>query len=106
MRLRQILCSLIFLMCLVTLALPARPAAAAGTCPDFNHDGSVDVNDVTNIAARWATASADPRFDRDGDGSISVTDIQQVADHCNTHMGGWSPCSWKFRPSWAPGPCQ
>lgn len=79
MRLRQILCSLIFLMCLVTLALPARPAAAAGTCPDFNHGGDVDVNDVTNIAARWATASADPRFDRDGDGSISVTDIQQVA---------------------------
>ncbi len=67
------------LLCLVMLVCTARPISAAGTCPDFDHNGHVDVQDVTALAGRWPAASNDPRFDRDGDGVITVTDIQQVA---------------------------
>ncbi len=68
-----LLCSLVCSLFLV------RPANAAGTCPDFDHDGQVDAEDVAAIAGRWTTASNDPRFDRDGDGFVAVDDIQQVA---------------------------
>ena len=79
MRSKWLLISAAASLCLVVLAGTARPISAAGTCPDFDHNGHVDVQDVTALAGRWPAMSSDPRFDRDGDGVITVTDIQQVA---------------------------
>jgi len=50
---------------------------------DFNHDCSVDMVDVMEVANRWHMADADPdwdaRYDLDGDGVITVVDIMIVA---------------------------
>jgi len=79
MRSRFMVCGLLSSLCLAILLLAAKPAAAAGTCPDFDHSGRVDAGDVSALASRWPAASTDPRFDRDGDGAIAINDIQQVA---------------------------
>lgn len=49
------------------------------SCPDFDGSGAVDAGDLSAIASLWGTASSDPRFDRDGDGEVSVVDIMLVA---------------------------
>jgi hypothetical protein len=67
------------LLALPALALSPGAAPGAGFCPDYNGSGVVDADDIAVIAALWATASQDRRFDLDGDGWVSVTDLMQVA---------------------------
>lgn len=67
------------LLALPRLASQAMAAPAAGFCPDFDGSGVVDAPDVGVIAARWATASQDRRFDLNGDGWVAVDDVMQVA---------------------------
>lgn len=60
-------------------ALSTLAAPDAGFCPDFNGSGAVDADDIGAIAAHWATASQDRRFDLDGDGWVTVSDVMAVA---------------------------
>jgi hypothetical protein len=59
-----------------------RPATA-GSCPDFDANGSVDRADLDLIATRWSTvdtdAGWDAQYDLDDDGSITILDIMRVA---------------------------
>jgi PKD repeat protein len=56
---------------------------------DVNFDWTVDVNDVSVVAAAWRCKVGDPcyesRYDIDGDGLITVVDILRVAS-----QWGWS----------------
>ena len=45
---------------------------------DFNDSGAVDVGDIMIVAGLWSQP-AGPPFDLDGDGLITVVDIQRVA---------------------------
>jgi hypothetical protein len=79
------------------LALPAHAlstanAPQAGFCPDYNGSGAVDADDVGAIAALWATASRDRRFDLDGDGWVTVTDLMQVASRWQESCPPGSAC--------------
>jgi hypothetical protein len=67
------------LLALPALALSTAAAPGAGFCPDYNGSGVVDADDIAVIAALWATASQDRRFDLDGDGWVTVIDLMQVA---------------------------
>jgi hypothetical protein len=67
------------LLAIPALAGPTRAAPDAFFCPDYNGSGVVDADDIAVIAALWATASQDRRFDLDGDGWVTVTDLMQVA---------------------------
>jgi hypothetical protein len=67
------------LLAFPALALSPAVAPEANLCPDYNGSGVVDADDIAVIAALWATASQDHRFDLDGDGWITVTDLMQVA---------------------------
>jgi len=58
------------------------------SCPDFDASGEVDAADLAAIAALWGTPSIDPRFDRDGDGRISVVDVMLVAGRWGEVCGG------------------
>jgi glycosidase len=68
----------------------------ANNCYDFNGSGSVDVDDMTQIALRWLLTAANPdpdgnpgtpnyafRYDLDADGDIDVRDIMLLAAHWN-----------------------
>ncbi|MFZ2422707.1 MAG: dockerin type I domain-containing protein, partial [Anaerolineae bacterium] len=47
-------------------------------CPDFNHNGTVDVADLGAIASLWGQpAPAD--YDLNGDGFVTIADIEIVA---------------------------
>ncbi|HRI58035.1 MAG TPA: dockerin type I domain-containing protein, partial [Anaerolineae bacterium] len=61
------------------LARSGRAASIAFFCPDYDGSGVVDAADVSLIAAHWATASDDQRFDLDRDGWVTVIDVMQVA---------------------------
>ncbi len=79
------------------LALPAWATAvpttpAAGFCPDFDGSGAVDADDIGVIAARWATASQDRRFDLDADGWVTVNDVMQVASRWQQACPPGSAC--------------
>ena len=50
----------------------------AGICPDFNHNGMVDVADLSAIASLWGQP-APAGYNLDGDGFITIVDIQMVA---------------------------
>ncbi|MBK6432599.1 hypothetical protein [Candidatus Amarolinea dominans] len=51
---------------------------SGGICPDFNHNGVVDVADLSAIASLWGQpAPAD--YDLDGDGFVTIADIEIVA---------------------------
>jgi len=67
------------LLTLPALAPSSASAPEAGFCPDFDGSGAVDADDIAVIAALWATASQDRRFDLDGDGVVTVIDLMQVA---------------------------
>ncbi|MFZ1710565.1 MAG: hypothetical protein WAW20_18440 [Anaerolineae bacterium] len=58
------------------------PAAPYRTCPDFNANGTVGVEDISAIAAHWGETSASPgwnnRYDRNGDDHIDIVDIMLV----------------------------
>ena len=49
-----------------------------GICPDFNHNGAVDVADLSAIAGLWGQP-APAGYNLDGDGFITIVDIQMVA---------------------------
>lgn len=49
-----------------------------GICPDFNHNGLVDVADLSAIASLWGQP-APTGYDLNGDGIITINDIQMVA---------------------------
>ena len=53
--------------------------------PDFTGEGNIDVQDVLFVTARWQARWPDPPylddFDLDGDGVITIKDIQEVAKH-------------------------
>lgn len=51
---------------------------AAASCPDFNGGGPVDVTDIQATAALWGAATSDPRFNRDGDETVTVHDLMLV----------------------------
>lgn len=58
------------------------PDAPYRTCPDFNANGAVGVEDIAAIAAHWGETIASPgwnnRYDRNDDGVIDVVDIMLV----------------------------
>ncbi len=47
-------------------------------CCDFDEDGAVDVDDLVIIAGLWGQQAGAP-YDQDGDGWITIVDIQRVA---------------------------
>jgi len=53
--------------------------------PDFTGEGNIDARDLLFVTARWQARQPDPPylddFDLDGDGVISIKDIQAVAKH-------------------------
>lgn len=67
-------------------------ASATGFCPDYDGSGAVDGNDIGVIAARWATASQDRRFDLDGDGWVTVADVMAVASRWQEACPPGSAC--------------
>ena len=58
------------------------PDAPYRTCPDFNANGTVGVEDIGTIAAHWGETPASPgwnnRYDRNGDNQIDIVDIMLV----------------------------
>lgn len=58
------------------------PDAPYRTCPDFNANGTVGVEDIGTIAAHWGETNASPgwnnRYDRNGDNVIDIVDIMLV----------------------------
>ncbi|MGB4979421.1 MAG: hypothetical protein WBR35_21995 [Anaerolineae bacterium] len=54
-----------------------------GICPDFNHNGTVDVADLSAIASLWGQP-APAGYDLDGDGFVTIVDIQMVAARWGT----------------------
>jgi len=57
-----------------------NPTCAA----DFNHDGTVNVNDLLAVIADWGAAACNPT-DLNGDGAVNVSDLLQV-------IGSWGSC--------------
>lgn len=49
-----------------------------GICPDFNHNGLVDVADLSAIAGLWGQP-APAGYDLNADGIITIADDQLVA---------------------------
>lgn len=80
------------LLAIPALARPDQARPAAFFCPDYNGNGTVDAEDVGAQAARWASPSHDRRFDLDGDGWLSVTDIMLVADRWQEACPPGSAC--------------
>ena len=58
------------------------PDAPYRTCPDFNANGTVGVEDIGTIAAHWGETPASPgwnnRYDRNGDNQVDIVDIMLV----------------------------
>jgi len=52
-------------------------------CPDFNHNGVVDSGDLSAIASLWGQ-SAPAGYDLDGDGFVTIADIQIAAARWGT----------------------
>jgi len=52
-------------------------------CPDFNHNGVVDTADLSAIASLWGQP-APAGYDLDGDGSVTIADIQMAAARWGT----------------------
>lgn len=68
----------------------------AASDPDGNGNGCVDAADIGAIAMRWGSTTVHPRFDRDGDGRVTVHDIMLVADRWELSCASRG----KVGPSW------
>lgn len=65
----------------IVLALLPAAVAAAGGKRDVNRDGKVDQEDVRALARMAAGLDpADLRYDQDGDGRITLTDVERLVD--------------------------
>ena len=62
----------------------AKVTVGKSACPaDVNGDGSVDVQDLSEVILKWG--SADPAADVNHDGSVDVQDLSEV-------IINWGPC--------------
>ena len=106
------------------LAAPrGTPASVAGLLQgcgmlwDVNDDGVVDINDITEVAARWRTSEANPNpdgdlatpdydaeHDVDGDKDIDIEDIMLVATHWGDLCGTATPTATGTSPTPTPTP--
>lgn len=66
-----------------TPTMTPSPTATPGVCYDFNHDGAVDMLDITAVASRWRNAALyDPTYDVAApSGVIDIMDIMTVSGH-------------------------
>ncbi len=66
-----------------TPTMTPTPTATPGVCYDFNHDGEVDMLDITAVASRWRNAALyDPTYDVAApSGVIDIMDIMTVSGH-------------------------
>ena len=55
---------------------------------DINSDGTINITDLTTVAASFGTA--DPVADVNGDGTVNITDITTVANN----FGLSAPTAW------------
>jgi hypothetical protein len=74
----------------LTIAVHANVEAIASLplSGDFDNDGQLDANDIDLLFAAIRAPSADPRFDLNGDGTLSDDDaVVLVEVHMNTYFG-------------------
>jgi len=70
--------TLLFVLVVLNAISPSRQVVASGECrPDFDTDGVIDAKDLQILAAHWRTTDPDARarYDLDGDGVVSITDL-------------------------------
>lgn len=54
-------------------------AVVTGICPDYADPPGVDIGDVQFVAAKWHQPAIGEPYDCDGDGGVTVVDIECVA---------------------------
>lgn len=83
---------LMFLLISITLAtiLIIKPAKATGLVGDVNHDGKVDITDVTLACMAYSSKTGDPLYNASADvcpplGLIDLFDIVTIISHYGEH---------------------